>query len=114
MQDLGTIVDLDILAHGQTFVSPRIGDDMLAFRMDYELESRPIRLSEVRFLDSAVGTVSTVRFIVGGSEDYPDIDEVAGIARRIAARVMPPDENGAQSQSAQSAGISLEPFGWAE
>ena len=107
MQNMGTVADLDIFAHEQAFVSPYIGYDMLAFRVGYEIEGRLIKQSRLIFLDAATNTVTTVRFIVDGSGDYPDIDQVAGVARRIAARVLPAD-------ASQSAGTIPEAFGWIE
>ena len=106
LQNLGSITNLDISEHFQNFVSPGIPDDMLSFSMNYEIDAKAARLSEVRFFHSETGTVSTVRFIVDGRNDYPSVDEVAGAAKRVAERVMTADP---QDQSEQDAILMSEP-----
>ena len=107
LQGFGAIANLEVLAHGQAFVSPRVGDDMLALHAEYQFDNDLTRLSEVRFIEAATNTVSLVRFIVSNGSGYPDIDDVAGVARLIADRV--PRDN-SQSQGAQRAGLLSEAF----
>ena len=84
----------DILDFEQAFVSSLIGDDMLTYRHKIESDDRTHTAATVRFLDAASRTVSIVAyFLLDKEEEYPHIHEPEGIARRIAARVMPADEH---------------------
>ena len=107
LQGFGALENLEVLAHGQAFVSPRVGDDMLALHAEYRFDNDLTRLSEVRFIDAATNTVSLVRFIVSNGSGYPDIDDVASVARLIADRV---SRDNSQSQGAQRAGLLSEAF----
>ena len=40
--------------------------------------------------------ITMVRFIVDGSSDYPDIAEVAGVARKVAVKVLSKDASQGQ------------------
>ena len=113
VQTLGAFTDLEILSHDQAFVAPNIGDDMLALHVGYEFDGDPTKLSELRFIDAATRTVTLVRLIVDGNEDYPDIDDAAGVARRIAARVIP-QESSSQGLGARSSVPSPDVLGWLE
>ena len=97
-QRMGATAGVNLIAHRQAFPSPTIGDEMLALHAEYQIDGNPSRLSEVRFIDATTNTVSSVRFIVREADDYPDIEDVAGVARNIEARALPDDS---QNQAAQ-------------
>ena len=109
LQETGAIPTLSITAHEQAFVSPHIDDDMLAFHMSYTFNGNASKLSEVRFIDADKRTISMVRAIVSGSAAYTPIEDPAGVARRIAARVMPSSAS-SHSQGAAEPNNALDLF----
>ena len=103
----------DILDFEQAFVSSLIGDDMLTYRHKIESDDRTHTAATVRFLDAASRTVSIVAyFLLDKEEEYPHIHEPEGIARRIAARVMPADDTESQSAADQIFDAFIESFDW--
>ena len=103
----------DILDFEQAFVSPLIGDDMLAYLIKLESDDNTYTGATVRFLDAETRTVSIVAYyLLDEEEEYPHIHEPEGIARRIAARVRPADSTETQSADAQSFDAFVETFDW--
>ena len=103
----------DILDFEQAFVSSLIGDDMLTYRHKIESDDRTHTAATVRFLDAASRTVSIVAyFLLDKEEEYPHIHEPEGIARRIAARVIPADNTESQSAADQIFDAFIESFDW--
>ncbi len=105
LQYAATAVD-EIFDHEQAFVSSYIGEDTLGLLLDYEIDDSSFKSSEVIFLDAATLTVTTVRAIQSDSDDYPDISTADGIAKNIAARIIPDDT------ATQSSSSLLKLFGW--
>ena len=105
LQYAATAVD-EIFNHEQAFVSSYIGEDTLGLLLDYEIDDSSFKSSEVIFLDAATLTVTTVRAIQSDSDDYPDISIADGIAKNIAARIIPDDT------ATQSSSSLLKLFGW--
>ena len=105
--------DAKILEHEQApYVLPPIGDDMVSLWLAYQGETQEdlYKASEVRFLDSATITLTRVFFAFRNSNEYPDLDQAANVARNIASRVIPQD-NASQSSGAQSPNRLPELFG---
>ena len=103
---LGYGASARILYHSLApFVSPYIGDDMLALRLyfEYEGEDNSYTAAEVRFLDSTTLTTSRVFFYFRNSDEYPDLDQAAEIARKVASRVFPVEDADSASQGANNA-----------
>ncbi|MCY3638992.1 MAG: hypothetical protein OXG80_07845, partial [Chloroflexi bacterium] len=91
------------------------GDDMLAFRYRYEVESDSDALeftaTEVKFLNADSIIVSSVTYYLLDTHDYAPIDDVEAIADSVADRI---GIGSAQSQiqSAQSSNRAAELFGF--
>ena len=106
--------DTKILEHELApYILPPIGDDMVALWLAYqgETEQDLYKTSEVRFLDSATITLSRVFIAFRNSNEYPDLNQAAGIARNIASRVMTPD-SASQGMGAQSPNRLPEILNW--
>ncbi|MYC06612.1 MAG: ABC transporter substrate-binding protein [Chloroflexi bacterium] len=105
MQQLGS--NFEVLDHEQVFPS-YIGDDMLAFRYRYEVESDSDALeftaTEVRFLNADSIIVSSVTYYLLDTHDYAPIDDVEAIADSVADRI--------GIGSAQSSNRAAELFGF--
>ena len=91
----------NILEHEQMFVSSLIGDDLLALRLDLQHNEtgENLKLVEVRFFNASTLTVSTVRVMASNYDTDTGLEIVEGVARRIAARVMPQDDTASQGHS---------------
>ena len=86
--------DAKILEHEQApYILPPIGDDMMSLWLAYQGETQEdlYKASEVRFLDSSTITLTRVFLAFRNSNDYPNLNQAADIARNIASRVLPQD-----------------------
>ena len=95
------------------YVSPCIGDDMLALWRSYqfECEEDSYTATEVRFLDSTTVTIAGVFFYFRNSEEYPDLDQAAEIVRKVASRVLPAKDGDSASQGMRVAAERPERLG---
>ena len=99
LQRYGTGIENESVNHKQEFISPLIGDDMLALSIEFTSRSdgNRYKAAEVRFLDAEALTVTTV--YLEGIDAAPGISLPEGIARSIASRVMSSDgESQSQAQ----------------
>ena len=106
--------DAIILEHEQApYILPPIGDDMVSLWLAYQGETQGdlYKASEVRFLDSASITLTRVFLAFRNSNEYPDLNQAANIARNIASRVMTSD-SASQGTSAQSPNRLPEFLNW--
>ena len=106
--------DAKILEHEQApYILPPIGDDMVSLWLAYQGETQEdlYKTAEVRFLDSATITLTRVFLAFRNSNEYPDLDQAADIARNIASRVMTPD-SASQGMGAQSPNRQPEFLNW--
>ncbi len=87
LNEFGVIVDGNINDHEQAFIANQIGHDMLGVHVDYLSSGEERKLTDVRFIDARNLTVTLVRFIHPGADEYPDIEGPAGVARAIANRL---------------------------
>ena len=112
MQQLGSI--FEVLDHEQVFPS-YIGDDMLAFRYRYEVDSDSDALeftaTEIRFLNADSIIVSSVTYYLLDTHDYAPLDDVEAIADSVADRIGI-DSAQSQIQNAQSSNRAAELFGF--
>ena len=102
---------VDLRDHEQDFI-PSIGDDMLAYKLHYHTNNDFHTLATVRFLDASTITLTRVTYHAFGTDEYPSIAKPEGIAKKIAARVIPTDDATSQSESAHLSSGVLESFDW--
>ena len=87
LNEFGELVDGNINAHEQAFIASWIGYDMLGLHVDYMSGGGERKLTDVRFIDAPNQTVTLVRFIHPGADEYPDIEGPVSVASSIADRV---------------------------
>ena len=86
LNEFGFIVNGHITDHKQAFIGNRIGQDVLGMHVEY-LYGGMRKLTDVRFIDARNLTVTLVRFIHPGADEYPDIEGPEGVANAIADRL---------------------------
>ena len=102
---------VDLRGYEQDFI-PSIGDDMLAYKLHYHTNNDFHTLATVRFLDASTITLTRVTYHAFGTDEYSSIAKPEGIAKKIAARVIPTDDATSQSESAHLSSGVLESFDW--
>ena len=88
---------VDLRDHEQDFI-PSIGDDMLAYKLHYHTNNDFHTLAMVRFLDATTITLTRVTHHAFGTDEYPSIAKPEGVAKKIAARVIPVDDATSQTK----------------
>ena len=115
MQHIGTFVEVS--RHEQVFPS-YIGDDMLAFRYQYEVEDETSTLDvtavQIRFLNADSITISWVTYYLLDTDAYAPLGDVQAIVSGVAARIFGTGSAHSQSQSAQNSNRVHELFGFIE
>ena len=100
LNEFGVIVDGNINDHEQAFVANQIAHDMLGLHVDYLSSGEERKLTDIRFIDARNLTVTLVRFIHPGADEYPDIEGPVGVAGDIANRLF--SAAGVNSQGGQA------------
>ena len=103
----------DIQNHEISFI-PWIGDDLLAYRLQYRADNASHTSATVVFLDAASITVSRVVYLSRNSDEYPDIAKPESVALNIAARIFEPGHAVPVGQGAASLHSLLEAYGLLE
>ena len=104
---------IDIQNHELSFIQ-WIGDDMLAYRLQYQADNASHSSATVVFLDASTITASRVIYFALNSDEYPDIAKPQRIALNIADRIFDPGHTVPAAQGATSLHSLLEAYGWIE
>ena len=104
---------IDIQNHEISFI-PWIGDDLLAYRLQYQANDASHTSATVAFLDASTITVSRVIYFAHNSDEYPDITKPESIALNIAARIFEPGHAVPAVQGVASLHSLLEAYGLLE
>ena len=109
LQSVGVAVD--IRSHEQAFI-PWIGDDLLAYRVQYHADNDTHSSATVAFLQASTHTISRVIYFALRTDEYMDIAKPEGIARKIADRIFEASERVPESDSRANFHSLLESYGW--